>query len=83
MKKLLVIGTFLFIILFFGWLLQTLLFNTKTTADIANENNAYTRIVACFASTSPTNRTPEYVKACYAEAEQHTGITVKRFGDGR
>lgn len=46
-------------------------------------SQTYNRATNCFAATSPTKRTPEYVKECYAKAEAATGATVERYGDGR
>jgi hypothetical protein len=45
-------------------------------------NQTYNRVVACLASTSPTQRTPAYVKSCYSKAEAATGVTVEHYGDG-
>lgn len=44
-------------------------------------NQAYNRATNCFAATSPTKRTPEYVKDCYNKAEAAAGVTIERYGD--
>lgn len=46
-------------------------------------NQAYNRATNCFAATSPTKRTPEYVKECYTKAEAAAGVKIDRYGDGR
>lgn len=49
-------------------------------------NQYYNRATNCFAATSPTKRTPEYVKECYAQAEKASGVDpniIERYGDGK
>lgn len=45
-------------------------------------SQTYNRATNCFAATSPTKRTPTYVKECYAKAEKATGVTIQHYGDG-
>lgn len=56
---------------------------TEKNRAVGLQNNTYLRVMTCIASVSPTQRTPAYVKSCYDAAEQQTGVTVTRFGDGR
>lgn len=37
----------------------------------------------CIVSVPPQTRTPEYVKACYDDAEKANGVKIKRFGYGQ
>lgn len=46
-------------------------------------NQYYNRATNCFAATSPTKRTPEYVKECYDQAEKATGVKAERYGDAK
>jgi hypothetical protein len=56
---------------------------TEKNRAVGLQNNTYLRTMTCIASVSPTLRTPAYVKSCYDQAEQQTGVEVTRFGDGR
>lgn len=56
---------------------------TDRNYALGKANNTYLRTVACISSVSPTKRTPDYVKFCYASAEEYTGVTVDHFGDGK
>jgi len=44
-------------------------------------NQTYNRATNCFAATTPTQRTAEYVKHCYDSAEAATGKQIDRYGD--
>lgn len=46
-------------------------------------NQTYLRSIDCKSSVSPTQRTPEYVKECYNQAEKATSVTVERYGHGK
>lgn len=63
-----------------------LLINTRKETLINRQNGlvnqTYVRATNCFASTTPTKRTPNHVKDCYDKAEQATGQKVDRYGDG-
>lgn len=57
----------------------------ETLTNRANglTNQAYARATNCFAATTPTKRTPEYVKECYDKAEAAAGVKIDRYGDAQ
>lgn len=73
--------------IFFIWVGQHN--KAENQAELTNRNNQtgltnqfYNRATNCFAATTPTKRTPAYVKECYDKAEAATGIKGERYGDG-
>lgn len=73
------------VFLLFSTLLQI---NSNRNATDRNyklgiQNNTYLRTMVCISSVSPTKRTPDYVKLCYAQAEEHNRTSVEHFGDGK
>ena len=56
---------------------------TNRNHTTGKTNQTYLRATNCFAATSPTKRTPDYVVECYDKAEEATGIKVERYGDGQ
>jgi hypothetical protein len=42
-------------------------------------NNTYLQTITCVISTTPTQRTNEYVKACYDKAEHENNVQIKHF----
>jgi hypothetical protein len=77
---------YIFILIGVLLVMLSLTANRRTTLrsqDITIENNTYNRIMTCIASVTPTERTADYVKFCYEEAEKHNDVTVTRFGNGK
>jgi len=58
---------------------STQLFNRH----IGYKNQAYSIAKLCIISTTPTQRTSEYVTFCYEKAEEMTGVSIERFGDAK
>lgn len=78
--------TFATVILSVGlvsWLLIGNRNETLKNREVGKTNQLYTRVVACLASVTPIERTPDYVKKCYDRAEESVGIQAERYGDGR
>lgn len=81
-----VIFCFGMVILALGFVGVLLIDNKRATLanrEVGKINQYYNRVTVCLASVSPVQRTPDYVKSCYATAEKQTGITAERYGDGR
>lgn len=47
--------------------------------DIARENQAYNRYIACVLSVPPPDRDSAKIDHCWVEAQQDTGVEVKRY----
>ena len=71
----------MFVLIDFG--LAMIFFVIMESRNISRENQTYLHANSCVVSVSPTRRTPEYVKACYDQAEAHTGLEVTRYGDSK
>jgi hypothetical protein len=70
-----------FALIMFGF---AVIFNVlMTNRSLSKENNTYLRLNACIVSVPPQTRTADYVKHCYATAEQQGGRQVDRFGYGK
>lgn len=77
----LILMIFMFALLDFG---MAIIFNTQIgNRKIGQENRTYLHANACVISVSPTTRTPQYVKACYDQAEKETGVSVERYGNAK
>lgn len=75
--------TDIIIVVMFFLFAAALLLGTFTNRELTRSNNTYIKTMVCIASVNPTQRTPEYVKSCYQQAEAENGNTITHFGDGR
>lgn len=57
--------------------------HTTQVDDVAGANKARLDVGLCIVSVPPQTRTPEYVHACYDNAEKTDGIKIQRFGYGQ
>ena len=69
------------VVIFLG---LSIIFQTQlVNRQVGIVNQTYLKANACIVSVQPNIRTADYVKSCYDLAEQETGTTVERYGDGR
>ncbi len=47
--------------------------------DVARQNQAYNRYIACVLSVPPSDRDTKKIDRCWVEAQKDTGIEVKRY----
>jgi hypothetical protein len=50
--------------------------------EVGRENQTRLNVDLCIVSVPPQTRTPEYVHACYDDAEKLSGVKIKRYGYG-
>lgn len=55
----------------------------KHLTEAALANRTRLDVDLCIVSVPPQTRTPEYVKACYDDAEKDSGVKIRRFGYGQ
>lgn len=51
--------------------------------EVGRENQIRLDVDLCIVSVPPQTRTPQYVKACYDDAEKLGGVKIQRFGYGQ
>ena len=51
--------------------------------QVGLKNQTYQAASLCLFSVPYSQRTPDYIKGCYAQAERMTGQTIERFGDAK
>lgn len=64
--------------------LAALIFTTiliTTLHELEIKNNTKNRAMLCIVSVAPTQRSPEYVRDCYSQAEEANQINIERYGD--